>query len=1196
MKRSILLFFILLAVSTAVSADQWLVRSGDDVLEIREPIGPHINGVIDFIDDKDLDILADGQFRTTRGSYSYEQFLHFNNSFERVEYMEDGDDNTDLFFYIKDNRNLATYELNFNQGPDSTIDASDNFQLKQYIGRPLQMLGKTYLIFDARTGGANSHKVSLRLLENPSFEIMGEGESRNNVTIISVDPELRRATLSVNGDILPNFQEGDTYVSDDGTIFGITNVIPDDTVELYFADELMELEDDDITDSASTDEVVVNYETIDGAEVTIKGLISLEATDDTDGELLIDSIEVSMNAQDDYFIGAGENLLQQSELEEKDLLFTTNWDFYFDGLSDVKSEGISIKKVDADSGYTLTFTNINGEDIVMPLAYANGDTVHFGDSSDALRLRNVDIQDEDYFILNDRIDEHSVTNIIQYKGADDDSKSDPIIKFKILSTGEVVSRPFDFQSNTATLKISGTTYTFENASPTDVRDFNISMIGGGVDTAENFSADSIQNHLITKGGGRIDLIDEDTTSGSDFLQFQISFIDSSLADDFTPSPYLIAGASISVSDNNLDFTEHSGITLRSPDNDDDNSYGYSTNGIWVRLHSPSGLGSTADTLELDWPETERVPLVYITSPEEDLSMNILNPANNSIIDTDSIDLEVITNKDAICRYWKESCEDGFNQGLCIEIDPEFSIRFSETGGTGHSQTLEELEGIENLYTTIHVSCQDFDDNIVTKPVQFQVQLPSCEPDWVLNDTWSECRLGVQSKDYYDANSCRRAGGQPAPITQFCNDLTAPQINMLSPVNDDLVTITPLIFTFETDEPAYCTETDFYGYPTNDVSPPNITDPYPTEEVSSTGQLTVGFTTDEWAICKGSVNEDHDYDNMSFEFSGYKKIHEKTLSFEESDDYSIFVKCMDFAGNVMNESFFWEIPFTRVGGGAGGGLGGGGGGFTTPSLSLDHQWEYEDLEDNFTYLSWVTCKDQAGNSGTEMIKFNTADLTCIESWSCTEFSACSDGSQTRTCVDNNACGTAENKPIEEQSCSAPSPSQNGGGGGGGGGGSGRRTPQNVTAPLDDTAITSTSRNQTAPRQSIPRDIEYKSLSTLPVEFSLGANEAANFAWKGENKSTIWTEEISEDKFSFTLKAEPHPITDSLRRSEVKQFDLDGDGNNDIMVFLQELSNGKARLSVEPLQLSLGESVRDVWSGISSFFKNIFDGWFWGLFSS
>ena len=41
--------------------------------------------------------------------------------------------------------------------------------------------------------------------------------------------------------------------------------------------------------------------------------------------------------------------------------------------------------------------------------------------------------------------------------------------------------------------------------------------------------------------------------------------------------------------------------------------------------------------------------------------------------------------------------------------------------------------------------------------------------------------------------------------------------------------------------------------------------------------------------------------------------------------------------------------------------------------------------------------------------------CTESWSCTSYSTCSGGTQTRTCTDSNSCGTETSKPSESQSC-------------------------------------------------------------------------------------------------------------------------------------------------------------------------------------
>jgi len=44
------------------------------------------------------------------------------------------------------------------------------------------------------------------------------------------------------------------------------------------------------------------------------------------------------------------------------------------------------------------------------------------------------------------------------------------------------------------------------------------------------------------------------------------------------------------------------------------------------------------------------------------------------------------------------------------------------------------------------------------------------------------------------------------------------------------------------------------------------------------------------------------------------------------------------------------------------------------------------------------------------------IECQELWQCGAWSKCSNGQQTRICLDSNNCGTTENKPVEVQSCS------------------------------------------------------------------------------------------------------------------------------------------------------------------------------------
>ena len=48
---------------------------------------------------------------------------------------------------------------------------------------------------------------------------------------------------------------------------------------------------------------------------------------------------------------------------------------------------------------------------------------------------------------------------------------------------------------------------------------------------------------------------------------------------------------------------------------------------------------------------------------------------------------------------------------------------------------------------------------------------------------------------------------------------------------------------------------------------------------------------------------------------------------------------------------------------------------------------------------------------------TTQQSCQERWICSEWSACQDGVQTRTCTDENNCGTNNNEPFNSQPCSA-----------------------------------------------------------------------------------------------------------------------------------------------------------------------------------
>lgn len=53
------------------------------------------------------------------------------------------------------------------------------------------------------------------------------------------------------------------------------------------------------------------------------------------------------------------------------------------------------------------------------------------------------------------------------------------------------------------------------------------------------------------------------------------------------------------------------------------------------------------------------------------------------------------------------------------------------------------------------------DNNITGTIE------DCIPNWILNDTWSECIDGTQYRNYYDANDCGKPEEKPPDVVQSC---------------------------------------------------------------------------------------------------------------------------------------------------------------------------------------------------------------------------------------------------------------------------------------------------------------------------------------------------------------------------------------------------------------------------------------------
>ncbi|MEM4318307.1 MAG: hypothetical protein QW244_00175 [Candidatus Pacearchaeota archaeon] len=160
----------------------------------------------------------------------------------------------------------------------------------------------------------------------------------------------------------------------------------------------------------------------------------------------------------------------------------------------------------------------------------------------------------------------------------------------------------------------------------------------------------------------------------------------------------------------------------------------------------------------------------------------------------------------------------------------------------------------------------------------------------------------------------------------------------------------------------------------DVIQPNVTIIEPNQtSYSSTGSLSILFNftaIDDKTnlscsyVISGPQNYNGSLDVVNASYSNFTK------QFTKSGSYFFNVTCFDQAGNQGSNSTSFNLTITGSSGGSGGGGGRGGGG-------------------------------------------GSSYYSCSPSWQCSEWSACIDGKQTRSCVDLNNCGGI--LPITEKSC-------------------------------------------------------------------------------------------------------------------------------------------------------------------------------------
>ena len=226
---------------------------------------------------------------------------------------------------------------------------------------------------------------------------------------------------------------------------------------------------------------------------------------------------------------------------------------------------------------------------------------------------------DDYFILTSTgsgsaADGSAKSYLLQYKGADKQTKSGPKMRFKNLGSGETLEYSVSSVSagatgTVSTIKLGGYSFIVQNASSVEADDFqlDVDLDGSGAVGANtvtfldsfgaqftfNFNVTGIANASTSRGDEWV-MITQSTPNGNDY-------------DNILPNNIILNITGTTDPEVRSALT---GLTLKTPDGKTDVAYGYTSMGAYVTRKTPS---SDPQELVVEYPDQQMVPQVYVTA-------------------------------------------------------------------------------------------------------------------------------------------------------------------------------------------------------------------------------------------------------------------------------------------------------------------------------------------------------------------------------------------------------------------------------------------------------------------------------------------------------------------------------------------------------------------------------------------------------
>ena len=632
---------------SVVGGEAWRVQTSSNDLEISERGGQieTIRNVAPDIGMEELpNLLADGTFSTADEEYDYEQILSFDEvatdplsrTVVLAESSNDANpkDEVGLFFYIKEDDQIARYVLDFDSSAESDITNSDGDTngvrgsggniLYSFEGETITMLGKEWNIIKAISVN-DDMGVKLTLMGGADSDSLSQGESKTytvagktyDVTLDLVTDD--KARFIVNGEVTRNIKEGNTYTLDDDSLIGVREVIFDNfadgsrVAEFYIGANKVELQDDDISDSKAGEDLIIGNDKVKSAKVTITGDNS--AID----RIEIRTIELNITADESVFLPDGGMLSEQ--LKEPGVLMDA-WDIQYAGLENAATEDIIIDG--SQDEYVLEFTDGDGEEISLTLVSAVGDSIlKLGESRDDLILHETQpIGRNDYFIVSDTGGDGE-TYVLQYTGADDGD-----MEFEVLG-GDTIEMSYDETITTArrldSIDVGGKDYAvYSTSDGATADDFAIQVDLDGDTTLATSFTDAVIS-ITTNAGALITITgvtepmyrdssspEDGTADGADVsITVTIDTVDTDDYDNLNPSPVGLTidasegevGASLSTVTGNLVLSDFEEVSR-------DKDIAYTSLGAMVTYDS-----GDQPSLSIVYPTAQLLPQLFVVTPE-----------------------------------------------------------------------------------------------------------------------------------------------------------------------------------------------------------------------------------------------------------------------------------------------------------------------------------------------------------------------------------------------------------------------------------------------------------------------------------------------------------------------------------------------------------------------------------------------------